>query len=159
MNDVLPKPFTKSGLLAVLEKHLSYLKKNPDGMDAPLSASGPSLGQSAGHSVKDEASPAPSPATMNSWGQSPRQIPGVSPIQQPGPAQYMQVGPTAGYGMDSNGMQYQPPHTPISNGPRQGPHRRQVSEISGGQDLNDPKRQRIYGHPSMVNPMQAGRPG
>ena len=28
MNDVLPKPFTKEGLLSMLEKHLSHLKKS-----------------------------------------------------------------------------------------------------------------------------------
>jgi osomolarity two-component system response regulator SKN7 len=30
MNDILPKPFTKEGLLQLLEKHLNHLKKHPN---------------------------------------------------------------------------------------------------------------------------------
>ena len=43
MNDVLPKPFTKEGLLHMLEKHLPHLKKpvsHMDGMVAPQPLAG-----------------------------------------------------------------------------------------------------------------------
>jgi osomolarity two-component system, response regulator SKN7 len=59
MNDVLPKPFTKEGLLNMLEKHLQHLKKPLHGMDAmgvpqPVQ---PLAHTSAKQSMKDEDSP------------------------------------------------------------------------------------------------------
>ena len=76
MNDVLPKPFTKEGLLNMLEKHLGHLKK-PDYDMMPPSATAMTQ-HSTAHSIKDEASPGQSPSTMSTW-HSPSQFSGISP--------------------------------------------------------------------------------
>jgi osomolarity two-component system response regulator SKN7 len=157
MDDVLPKPFTKKSLLDMLEKHLGHLKKLPEGVEAPPSATAPSMAQtSASQSVKDDSSPGQSPGTsMSNW-QSPSQFPGVSPIHGNVQNQYMQTpqNPVA-YAVDQNGVQYPAPQTPI-NATRQGQHRRQVSEMSGNSEMASfPKRQRMYGPGGNVtNPMQ-----
>src|ERR1700753_791560 len=88
MNDVLPKPFTKEGLLAMLEKHLAHLKKHgihgtdvtaAGGMPAPPVQPLHAPHSSATGSIKtDDNSPAKSPATASNWN-SPNQLPGVSP--------------------------------------------------------------------------------
>lgn len=171
MNDVLPKPFTRKSLLDMLEKQLSHLKTplpgTIQGIEPPPSATATSMTQgSTTHSVKDDSSPGQSPAnSMNNW-QSPSQFQGVSPIPGNVQTQYVQAIPTptgmqtsTGYTMDQNGGQYQNPQTPI-NAARQGQHRRQISEMSSGNDMNSfPKRQRIYGQPNpMISPMQTGRP-
>jgi len=70
MNDVLPKPFTKGGMLRTLEKHLPQFKKNaqfpPSSMPhagfVTLGAIHPPLGLnvgqlSAAQSLKEESSP------------------------------------------------------------------------------------------------------
>ena len=154
MNDVLPKPFTKEGLLNMLEKHLGHLKKMPEVMDAMPPATAPSMAQSSTtHSLKEESSPGQSPSTLNTTWQSPGQFPGISPTVAASPTQYIQpTHASTGYGMDHAGMQFPSPQTPLGPPlprPGQGQHRRQVSEISGGgEDIaNDPKRQRIYAHP------------
>lgn len=158
MNDVLPKPFTKEGLLNMLEKHLGHLKQMPDGMEpmAPHAAS--SINQtSAGHSLKDESSPAQSPSTISNW-QSPGQFTGISPTHAAPPHQYMQP-MHQNFGQEHSPVQYQSPHTPLG-APRQMQHRRQISEIGADDISNDPKRQRIYDqtHPMGLTPMQQGRP-
>ena len=138
MNDVLPKPFTKEGLLNMLEKHLGHLKK-PDAFGIV-----PSSATALTHhsSVKDESSPGQSPSTMTNWN-SPNHFSGISPA---GSGPYMsQQGPS--YSIDQSGMQYTSPTTPVGGPPRGMAHRRQVSDMSGGpvDDMaNDPKRPRIY---------------
>lgn len=58
MNDVLPKPFTKEGLLNMLEKHLDHLKKSSQNLD-PITIPGNI------QSIKNDDTPT-SPATWNS---------------------------------------------------------------------------------------------
>lgn len=140
MNDVLPKPFTKEGLLNMLEKHLGHLKKLPDGLDVvPNTAS--TIHGPVSHSLKDDASPAQSPSTVSNWN-SPNQFSGISPS---GSGQFIPPVST-GYAIDQNSIAYQQqPTTPISAAPRGVGHRRQVSEMSGADDLStDPKRARMY---------------
>lgn len=157
MNDVLPKPFTKEGLLNMLEKHLGHLKVIPEGMEPMIPHQGPSIHQtSAGHSLKDESSPAQSPSTVSNW-QSPGQFTGISPTQAGPPHQFMHpLHP--GYGQEHSPVQYQPPHTPLG-APRQMHHRRQISEIGGDEIQNESKRQRMYDQTNSMamNPMQQGR--
>ena len=154
---MLPKPFTKEGLLHMLEKHLGHLKKGPDGIDGLPPPTAQSMAQSSTtHSLKDESSPGESPSTINNW-HSPSQFSGVSPTV---PNHYMHAMHTPGsYGIDHSPLQYQAPQPPLG-GQRQNQHRRQISEMSGGDDmLNDPKRQRILvQNPSGMIPMQR-RPG
>ena len=182
MNDVLPKPFTKEGLLNMLDKHLAHLKKMPEGMDmaGPPTAStlvggtgagapGPAASSTA-HSLKEESPPGQSPSTVSTanW-HSPSQFPGISPASTgqhylPGPVQ------TQGYGpMDQGTMQYPSPTTPVGGRPQQpsGPgqpglnHRRQVSEMTGGDDLGgDAKRARVYATTNAaMGQMRRGPPG
>lgn len=169
MNDVLPKPFTKEGLLSMLEKHLGHLKKAGPGMEQMGAPPPPTLAQvAAKNSMKSEDSPATSPATVSNWA-SPSGNLGVSP---PGgnTEEYMQavqahaplgpyamapgmqagvLGPAIGYGGS-------PPRLMAGPGPLQlppqgqaGPHRRHISEISGGAGEigGDIKRQQIIGFP------------
>ena len=133
---MLPKPFTKEGLLNMLEKHLGHLKKMPDGLDMMPNAA-PSL--HAPPSLKEETSPGHSPSTVSNWN-SPNQFTGISPS-----ASNPYVPPVnTQYAMDHNNLQYQQP-SPISATPQSVGHRRQVSEMSGAEDLgNDPKRARMY---------------
>ncbi|MCJ1246621.1 kinase-regulated stress-responsive transcription factor skn7 [Trapelia coarctata] len=170
MDDVLPKPFTKEGLLNMLEKHLGHLKKLPDGMEmVPNTASTIGHGSNT-QSIKDETSPGQSPSTVSNWN-SPGQFSGISPTVS-GP--YMQqVHAPTGYGMDpSQGqMHFQQPQTPLGAPPRPMNHRRQVSEISGVDDLggSDPKRPRIFAQTNAamnaqqnnaaMNNMRRGPPG
>ncbi len=168
MNDVLPKPFTKEGLLNMLEKHLSHLKKGINGMEALSQPPAQSIAQSsARQSLKDENSPGKSPATVTNWN-SPTQITGMSPTTNNVTDEYMQAvrGHTSTYAMDGSmhhdGIQYQSPSTPMSGG-RQGAHRRQISEISGSDDItHDVKRQQAF-PPGHINPavhaIHRGRPG
>ena len=161
MNDVLPKPFTKEGLLQMLEKHLGHLKKIPDGMDAIVPHAASSMPQSsATQSLKDENSPTQSPSTVSNW-QSPGQFSGISPTHAAAPNHYMQPAPPqTPYGIDQSPLQYQPPHTPLA-APRQTQHRRQISELAGGEDFSsDSKRQRMYNQTSALplNQMQRARP-
>jgi len=88
MNDVLPKPFTKEGMLRSLEKHLPHFKKSYDpqvrlsgGFVTPTTSQTPInlnlTHMSASHSLKDENSPAKSPA--GSW-HSPNGLTSGSPV-------------------------------------------------------------------------------
>ncbi|KAF2724184.1 response regulator receiver SKN7p [Polychaeton citri CBS 116435] len=174
MNDVLPKPFTKEGLLNMLEKHLGHLKKHSITMDM---APPPPGVTSARRSLKGEDSPSTSPAAASSWN-SPSNI-GVSPSSNHPDDPYMQAvhnsaGP-APYGLQTNLQQ--PPSQMFTTSPggpmqRTGPppppqqqqHRRGISDISGGPGEigNDPKRQ-MYGPgpqapPHMGQPMMGGMP-
>lgn len=134
MNDVLPKPFTKEGLLNMLEKHLGHLKK-PDYDMIPQTAA--TLAQnSTGASAKDESSPGQSPSTMSNW-HSPGQFTGISPSQ----SNFM---PGGQYPMDQGGMQYTSPTSQMP--PGRGANRRVVGDMTGPVDeiSGDPKRPRIY---------------
>ncbi|KAF2807834.1 response regulator [Mytilinidion resinicola] len=160
MNDVLPKPFTKEGLLHMLEKHLAHLKKPLHQMDGMVP---PQLLASTRQSLKDDESPAKSPATTSNWN-SPNQIPGVSPVGSNVTDEYMNAvqGHPATYGVNpmvSNIGYNTSPQMPMAQ--RQGPHRRQISDIAGGEDMNNPaKRQQMYApplQPQPMNPMQRPR--
>ncbi|MCJ1436460.1 kinase-regulated stress-responsive transcription factor skn7 [Xylographa pallens] len=159
MNDVLPKPFTKEGLLNMLEKHLSHLKKMPDGIDMVPNTASTITHSSNAQSVKDESSPGQSPSTISNWN-SPSQFSGISPTAS---NQFMQPVHTPGaYGMDHNGMQFPQAQTPLGAPPRPVNHRRQISEMSGGIDevANDPKRPRVYAQTNAaINTMRRGPAG
>ncbi|KAF2670735.1 response regulator [Microthyrium microscopicum] len=172
MNDILPKPFTKEGLLQVLEKHLFHLRK-PEGLHA-LSNPSPAAPVTAmtlprPGGLKEEDSPQKSPATISSWTNSPSHttLQGMSPITvgtsvgtsvgsvahdeythmagMPSPYGIPHPGhPSAMPQLGPNGV----PYTPT------GPPRRHIDQISGGEDINmAAKRQQIYGAP----PMNLGR--
>ncbi|KAK7561135.1 heat shock transcription factor 2, partial [Phyllosticta citricarpa] len=171
MNDVLPKPFTKEGLLLMLEKHLAHLKKPSAGMDAmvPPAVQAPTAMQhSSGRpSLKDEDSPSKSPTTGSNWN-SPSQMPGVSPVGSSVTEEYMNTvhghHPTA-FGVPTQmpaGIQYNTsPQMPMGARQQGGQqHRRQISEITGGDELNNPnKRQQIEkprsGDDTVEEPFQA----
>ncbi|KAI4280834.1 MAG: hypothetical protein L6R38_004141 [Xanthoria sp. 2 TBL-2021] len=161
MNDVLPKPFTKEGLLGMLEKHLGHLKKMPNGLDPMGPHSAQSIAQtSAAQSLKDANSPNQSPSTISNW-HSPGTFQGISPTTA-GPNPFMQpMHPAAGYPMDQSQLQFQQPHTPLG-APRQPPHRRQISDMTGGDELNnEAKRQRLFAQQNAMamGQMQRPRPG
>ncbi|KAF7197350.1 Transcription factor SKN7 [Pseudocercospora fuligena] len=147
MNDVLPKPFTKEGLLAMLEKHLSHLKKGGAGIADPM----PPPLNSAKRSLKSEDSPATSPATASNWN-SPNQFTGGSPS---GSALAEEPFIQPPYGQAPMGAQmYAPPAPGQLVMP---PQRRNINEISGGPDMQDPKRQQMYAPGpmgQMAQPMQ-----
>ncbi|KAL6710551.1 kinase-regulated stress-responsive transcription factor skn7 [Coniothyrium glycines] len=170
MNDVLPKPFTKEGLLHMLEKHLVHLKKplaQAEGMVAPQPV------QIARQLVlKEEDSPAKSPATTSNWN-SPNQIPGVppvtsnvtdeygqamqgQPVQHPGPYGLNPMQANIGYNASPQ-MQLQPRQQQQQQQPPP-THRRQISDISGGDDMNNPaKRQQMF-PPQLQQPMNPLQP-
>jgi len=163
MNDVLPKPFTKDGMLRALEKHLPQFRKgsapfpHQQQIHAPpfpqSHPSQPPLGLnmsqlSAPQSLKDDTSPGKSPATATSW-QSPNQLPGQSPIGAP-----------TGFMQQQQQQQQQPPimregYMPAgAHGgpgfqqampPRAQPHRRGMSDMGGvAEEGADLKRQRMF---------------
>jgi osomolarity two-component system response regulator SKN7 len=162
MNDVLPKPFTKEGLLSMLEKHLGHLKKSPSQIDGVPPGPPPPLVQVAGkHVLKAEESPATSPATISNW-TSPGTGLGMSPAASDAAGNEYSMGvaghPSAPYhmqtGMPPPGMPSQlsfggsPRGIASGLGPQPGgPHRRQISDISGGPgDVgSDVKRQQMFG--------------
>lgn len=137
---MLPKPFTKEGMLRALEKHLPSFRKSPQpfppqlqmqshsGYATPTSAQAPlglSISQiSATASIKDEGSPSKSPATIGSWN-SPNQIPGQSPLGNP-PGGYMQqtMGGPSPYSMTPTmtpSHPHQQQHLPQPHGAYQNP--------------------------------------
>ncbi len=141
MNDVLPKPFTKEGLLSMLEKHLSHLKKHPGGVD-PMSA--PPLPK-GNRSLKSEESPATSPATVSNWN-SPNNMAGVSPASNHPDETVYSAGPNA----MTPALQPAPMYsaTPQMAAPPRQPQpamRRGIGDISGGgPEMGDMKRQQMY---------------
>lgn len=163
MNDVLPKPFTKEGLLSMLEKHLSHLKRPLPGMETVSASSNngsllPPPHQSARQSLKDENSPGASPATVSTNWNSPMQ---PSPVASGlPPDEYIQSvrHPVPYGGLDGGGAgpgSYGPAATASMGLPRQGGlHRRGISDISGGEELKGDAKRQMY---VPVPPMQGGR--
>ena len=146
MNDVLPKPFTKEGLLNMLEKHLHHLKR-PD-FDLMPQAGTAIPHNSTGASMKDESSPGQSPSTLSTW-HSPGQFTGISPSQP----SFM----GAHYAMDQGNIQYTSPPTQLP--PGRIPNRRPVGDITGPVDdmASDPKRPRIFATTNnAINQMRRG---
>ncbi|KAF1985380.1 hypothetical protein K402DRAFT_413249 [Aulographum hederae CBS 113979] len=145
MNDVLPKPFTKEGLLLMLEKHLAHLKKGGPTMDAMGAPTGPPIQHaSARTSLKEDDSPGKSEATASNWA-SPSQMPGVSPVGSEEFMQHHVQGHPGAYGIPTpGGMPFNPQHqVPLGQRAQQG-HRRQISDISGPEDpAQAAKRQQI----------------
>lgn len=171
MNDVLPKPFTKEGLLHMLEKHLAHLKKpiadvgNPSapGMIPPSAVQSMPSSAGRGPTLKDEGSPAKSPATTSNWN-SPNQVPGVSPVGSTNTDEYLTPGvagghPAAMYGIPQQpSMGYAAGGMPVQQRSTSGQHRRQISDISGGEDPQSAaKRQQMYAPGGMMGGMQQRR--
>ncbi|EON67946.1 hypothetical protein W97_07443 [Coniosporium apollinis CBS 100218] len=171
MNDVLPKPFTKEGLLSMLEKHLAHLKRPIHTLEAMVAPPMPALAHtSARQSLKDEDSPGKSPATASNWN-SPAQMSGVSPVAPSVPDEYMSTvgavqGNAVAYAVNNApmppAMAYNSsPQLPVPGRAPQGAHRRQISDISGGDDMSSSaKRQQMYAppvRPQPMNPMQRPR--
>lgn len=173
MNDVLPKPFTKEGLLSMLEKHLAHLKKpsgnQVEGMVAPQPLA------TTRQVLKEEDSPAKSPAPGSNWN-SPNQVPGVSPVNSNVTEEYMQAVHQAHptpyvVGQMQGGIQYNTsPQMQLQARQQQqaAGHRRQLSDMSGPDDNNYPakrqqQQQQMYGapqlqpHPHPMNQMQRPR--
>jgi osomolarity two-component system response regulator SKN7 len=171
MNDVLPKPFTKEGMLRALEKHLPQFKKNAQFPPSSMPHAGgyvtsgtahPPLGLNVGQlsatqTLKEESSPGKSPATATSW-HSPNQLPGASPIGAP--SNYMQqpMGDTRSYTMTPTHPHPQSgfPAPPTQGGmgtSRAAPHRRVMSDMTGGApEDHSEKRQRMYPPPQGAFP-------
>lgn len=147
MNDVLPKPFTKEGLLSMLEKHLSHLKKPAPGMEqiAP-----PNISSRLSHSLKDEESPGNSPGTLSTkWNSPGGQLTGASPVASALPGDFMTAargGTNDGFAMPT-GLDYTT--SPQNMGMREAAvHRRGISDITGGEDMaNNVKRQHMFAQP------------
>lgn len=156
MNDVLPKPFTKEGLLSMLEKHLSHLKKHSGGID-PMAAP-PAPVVRPNRSLKGEDSPATSPATTSNWN-SPNPMSGISPAsnQADDAHFYGTPGPYTPHPAHSV-IQPAPIYNaagPMAAPPRQlPPHRRNISDISGGPAEMGPdvKRQQMYAPAPTIGP-------
>ncbi|KAK6592502.1 HSF-type DNA-binding protein [Botrytis cinerea] len=158
MNDVLPKPFTKEGMMKALEKHLAHFRKDapsigfsspgpmshPGGFVTPTqSQSHPPLGLNMGQltatqSIVDDTASGKSPQTATSW-QSPIQLPGGLLLDPS-----YSVTPTHPHSQSG----FAPPLSGLGN--QRPPHRRGISDISGAStpDGNsDQKRQRMYAPP------------
>ncbi|KAG9237843.1 BRRG2, response regulator [Amylocarpus encephaloides] len=170
MNDVLPKPFTKEGMLKSLQKHLPDFLKNqqfqaqaqiqhPGGFSTPTTTHPPPLGlsmqlsASQAKSIKDETSPGKSPATVTSW-HSPSAMTGQSPVgngQVGFMSQPMRDHPyTMTPPHPSQQSVFPPPNVPVG-GPRGGSHGRVMSDLSGGAPDDHPeKRQRMYPPPNQA---------
>lgn len=152
--------------MQILDKHLGHLRKpvhQVDGMAAPQPLS------ATRQVLKEEESPAKSPNTVSNWN-SPNQIPGVSPVGSNVTDEYMQAvqGHPGAYAV--NPMQ---PNIPYNTSPQMqmqarqqqqvAGHRRQLSDISGGDDMSNPakRQQQMYGgaplQPQSMNPMQRPR--
>ena len=165
MDDVLPKPFTRKSLLEMLEKHLMHLKKTHIGLEpAPSSAITPSVNHSSTtHSVADASSPGQSPGgSMGNW-QSPGHFTGISPIHTNIHNGFVPVQNHSAYVDNSaSPSTFHSPQTPVSASRLVGQHlpqahRRQISEMAGGPDVEGfNKRQRI--NPPMMTGAMSGRP-
>jgi osomolarity two-component system, response regulator SKN7 len=161
MNDVLPKPFTKEGMLRTLEKHLAHFKKDyvppqqsqhEDHFANPSSALNLNMSHMpASQGIKEESSSVKSGSPSTSSWHSPSTI-GTSPTHQSAQGyvqmqnnqggQYM-ITPT--HSNVGGGYQTQPP-PPTMPAPtaRPGQHRRNISELGTNLDDTPEKRQRMY---------------
>jgi osomolarity two-component system, response regulator SKN7 len=108
MNGLLPKPFTKDGLLKVLERHLAPFKKDYQASpqqshhsDSYAQLSINVQQNSATQSFKDE--PSPGKSSASSW-HSPNQINSSSPVGTGSQNTYMQMQP--GQQMQQGSGQY-----------------------------------------------------
>jgi len=164
MNDVLPKPFTKEGMLKALEKHLPQFKKNaqqqfpaaamshPGGFVTPNTTHAPlglNMGQlSSTQALKEEPSSGKSPATASSWHSPSQQIPNASPVGS-APPNFMQqtMGDSRQYSMTPthpHPQVFPPSQIPATGAPRAAPHRRVMSDMTVGVPDDHPeKRQRM----------------
>lgn len=154
MNDVLPKPFTKEGMLRTLEKHLFQFKKgyiNPSSgqhtgvFAAPNSSSAPmslNMTLSNSHSLKDESSPGRSPAS--SW-HSPGQV-GQSPVTSNSGTFLPSMSGGGSYPLTPTHQHgsFAPVNAPMPGS--RPPQRRVVSDMSdiANQEDHPEKRQRMY---------------
>lgn len=148
MNDVLPKPFTKEGLITMLDKHLSHLKKNAAASMSPMDPPLAPLSAGTKRSTKIEDSPATSPATTTNWHSPNHFSSGVSPASTHADDQgyyaqgYQSIQPTPPLYNSAPGSAVGAPPRPLQ--PQQ-PARRAISEISGGSaEMGDAKRQQTY---------------
>ena len=186
MNDVLPKPFTKEGLLNMLEKHLSHLKKQPPGIESMGAPPQPGPLSSAKRSMKSEDSPATSPATVSNWN-SPGGLAIVSPSGSthpddpymhgvhnhtgPGQGPYPAQAPMAPAQMYSTspGGPMGAPSAPLRGSSVQSgpsgpptPQRRGIADISGGVgDVGGDLKRQMYAPPvpgGQQMPSQMQRP-
>lgn len=154
----------------MLEKHLAHLKKPVSHMDGGMVAPQPLA--STRQVLKEEESPAKSPATT-SWN-SPNAVPGVSPVGPAMSEEYLQAvhaNPAAYAVQGVPGMPPVPGNVPYNassqismpgHAQQQAGHRRQISDISGGDSMSNPaKRQQMYANaplqPQPMNPMQRPR--
>lgn len=162
MDDVLPKPFTKEGLIQILNKHLGHLKKPITPMEAMVPSASQSI-QSANQQISTkthikEESPSKSPVVNNNW-TSPKQIPGVSPIGTASTGDEFIVHQNAGsYNMDTavmGAVHYQSPSSIQGIGHRHhAPHRRQFSDVAGSDETGHVvKRQQMYLTPAQQQTM------
>lgn len=151
----------------MLEKHLAHLKSPAQGgMDSLAPPHVQSLhAGSIRPPMKDEESPAKSPATTSNWN-SPNQVPGVSPVaststtyeehanmSQGHPGLYAVQNPMQ---VNAIGQGYMP-NNPATQLQMQQQHRRQISDISGGDESTiSAKRQQMY-PPMQQHPQQIQR--
>ncbi|KAH8819542.1 BRRG2, response regulator [Xylogone sp. PMI_703] len=162
MNDVLPKPFTKEGMLRALERHLPQFKKQtPFPSNAQVTHAGGftpahqplnmNLAQlSTSQTLKDPNSPGKSPATASSW-QSPIQLPNASPGGNP-QGNFMQMMRDPGpYAMTPTHAQatfpaHQTPNQAMMAQARQQTQRRTLENMTDGSPPDDrhDKRQKLY---------------
>ena len=153
MDDVLPKPFTKEGLIQVLNKHLGHLKKPT----TPMEAMGPPTSQSIQPTSQQistktpikEESPSKSPVVNSNW-TSPKQIPGISPVGTASTGdEFIVQQDAANYNMGTavmGAVPYQNPSPIQGVGQRHhAPHRRQFSDVAGSDETGHAvKRQQMY---------------
>lgn len=162
MNDVLPKPFTKEGMLRTLEKHLAHFKKDyvpPQQAQNSDQFGNPNLNINISHiptthGLKEESSPAKSGSPSTSSWNSPNTM-GTSPTQQSNQGyvqmhgnqgtQYMMT-PTQGNVGGGYQTQAAAPTMAAPSG-RSGAQRRGISEIGVSSEETPEKRQRMYPPP------------
>jgi osomolarity two-component system response regulator SKN7 len=161
MNDVLPKPFTKEGMLRTLEKHLAQFKKNyippqqvpqADHFGTPNTPLGLNMGHmSATQSLKEEPSPGKSGSPTSSWhspqqmGNSPsQQQPNYNHVQQMHPNQGGQYMMTPTHNNMAQGYQTANPPTIMAGPVRQVTQQRGISDMGMSPDEPMQKRQRMF---------------
>lgn len=155
MNDVLPKPFTKEGLLTMLEKHLRHLKDTrPSSDNMPPHQ----MAQLSGRPMLKDDSSSVKSETITNWQSPTTQITGISPTSHNMNEEFVTALSRGGpYSLD---VSAHPDALNFSSEraigpPRPALHRRQISQISdvsaSDEQQNDAKRQRL------LSPAQATR--